>query len=84
MASSKFVILSAVCAVSLMNGIAQAAPGNADGRAGSWRSAAQGAPSLKAAQKAVEKNPQDAVWVGRIAKMATLLKPKNICAKRLN
>src|SRR6185437_6783738 len=32
-----------------------------DGRSGAWHTAAQGAPSLKASQKAVELNPQDAV-----------------------
>lgn len=61
MTSKKFVAASVVCAMSLMNGIAQAAPKDADGRAGSWRTAAQGAPSLKAAKSAVEKHPQDAV-----------------------
>ncbi len=61
MTSKKFVAAGIVCALSIMNGIAQAAPKNADGRAGSWRSAAQGAPSLKAAKSAVEKHPQDAI-----------------------
>lgn len=61
MGSKKFVAVSIVCALSILNGIAQAAPDTAGGRAGSWRTATQGSPSLKIARKAVEKNPQDAV-----------------------
>jgi Flp pilus assembly protein TadD len=58
-ASKSFITLSIVFALS--SGLAASAGGGKDGRAGSWRNSAQGAPEIKTCLKLVEKNPQDAV-----------------------
>jgi Flp pilus assembly protein TadD len=48
-------------AVSLLSSLPVSASPDGAGRAGFWKNAAQGSPSLKVCEKAVEKNPQDAI-----------------------
>jgi tetratricopeptide (TPR) repeat protein len=55
-------MIRTIIATGLTLCIGAAAPVNAsEGRAGSWRQASQGAPSLKVCKKLVEKNPQSAI-----------------------
>lgn len=58
-ASHRILLVTALLAsLVCSSNAADSAP--AEGRAGSWRKGAQGAPDLKAAQLKVEKNPKDA------------------------